>query len=63
MESSFDLSKYDWFHSMDSETVYVKYMNTDIFNIVPMRMKIHFAQYKNLTEETFLREIEDSEEE
>ena len=48
METSLNLDGCDWFHSVEENVVYVHYMNSSVFNVVPPNFKIHFIRFKEV---------------
>lgn len=59
MENLSNLNRYDWFHSVEDNIVYVHYMNEQVFNTVPSNMKIYFAHYKNFDCKKYVQNLEE----
>ena len=59
MENLSNLHRYDWFHSIEGNVVYVNYMNSKIFNLIPQEMKIYFAAFKTFDASKYFQIIEE----
>jgi len=61
MEESFNvdnISNYDWYDSYSDGTLYVKYMNAEVFNLVPSYITLRFACVKHFQTSKYYTEID-----
>lgn len=61
MEKSFDVdavSVYDWYDSYTDNVLYVKYMNAEVFSVVPDYVTLRFANVKYFNTEKYYNQID-----
>lgn len=55
MEKSSNLHNYPWFDSIEGDVLYVKYMNEEVFSIVPDTYTLRFSVSKDFQTEKYYK--------